>query len=225
MSVSSSQHELDPSLLEAFRYINSVPGKNIRGKLVDCFQLWLKVESDETLDKVKDIVGDLHNASLLIDDIEDNSKLRRGQPVAHSIFGIPQVINTANYVYFMALEKCHSLNNKKAMNVFVNELLNLHRGQGHDISVRCNTPQFVFISFWSISHMRSSGETTSSAQPKKNIAKWSRTKREVSFVWQYASCKPLHLPTKTLTLLPWSTISRSTFKFVTISSTWLTKST
>jgi geranylgeranyl diphosphate synthase type 3 len=69
----------------------------------------------------------------MIDDIEDNSKLRRGIPVAHSIFGVATVINGANYAYFLALEKCHALHNPQAMNVFVGELLNLHRGQGHDI--------------------------------------------------------------------------------------------
>jgi geranylgeranyl diphosphate synthase type 3 len=53
----------------------------------------------------------------MVDDIEDNSKLRRGIPVAHSIFGIPTVINGANYAYFLALEKCHALQNPQAMNV------------------------------------------------------------------------------------------------------------
>jgi len=131
-------HQPDPSLLEAYRYINEIPGKNIRGKLVDCFQLWYPVEDPHVLQQIKDIIGDLHNASLLVDDIEDNSKLRRGVPVAHSIFGIPAVINTANYVYFLALEKCHALHNPQAMEVFVGELLNLHRGQGHDIAWRDN---------------------------------------------------------------------------------------
>jgi hypothetical protein len=65
----------------------------------------------------QDIIGDLHNASLMIDDIEDNSKLRRGIPVAHSIFGIPSVINAANYAYFLALEKVHALENPEAMKV------------------------------------------------------------------------------------------------------------
>jgi geranylgeranyl diphosphate synthase, type III len=128
-------HETDAALLESFRYINAMPGKNVRGKLMDCFQLWIKVESPAVLDIIKDIVGDLHNASLMIDDIEDNSKLRRGIPVAHSIFGIPTVINAANYAYFLALEKCHALDNKQAMSMFVGELLNLHRGQGYDIMV------------------------------------------------------------------------------------------
>uniref|UniRef100_A0A7S3V3Z8 Geranylgeranyl pyrophosphate synthase n=1 Tax=Chaetoceros debilis TaxID=122233 RepID=A0A7S3V3Z8_9STRA len=131
-------HESDPSLLEAYEYVNSVPGKDVRGKLLDCFQLWLRVADPSVLQSIKDIIGDLHNASLLIDDIEDNSKLRRGQPVAHSIFGIPSVINCANYVYFIALDKCQRLDNPKAMTVFVSELLNLHRGQGYDIMWRDN---------------------------------------------------------------------------------------
>mmetsp|Transcript_21623 Transcript_21623/g.24973 ORF Transcript_21623/g.24973 Transcript_21623/m.24973 type:complete len:318 (+) Transcript_21623:71-1024(+) len=130
------RHIPDPALLEAYHYINSVPGKDVRGKLIDCFQLWFQVESEDILNSIKDIIGDLHNASLLVDDIEDNSKLRRGQPVAHSIFGIAPVINCANYVYFLALSKCQDLNNADASKVFVNELLNLHRGQGYDIMWR-----------------------------------------------------------------------------------------
>lgn len=164
----TSTHIPDPLLLEPFHYVNSVPGKDVRGKLIDCFQLWLQVpttntriskqeehqegqhegqheEEYEILQTIKDIVADLHNASLLIDDIEDNSKLRRGQPVAHNIFGIPPVINCANYVYFIALEKCQKRlsspscvggGNPKAMEVFISELLNLHRGQGYDIMWR-----------------------------------------------------------------------------------------
>jgi geranylgeranyl pyrophosphate synthase len=141
----SERHELDETLLEAFRYINSVPGKDVRGILVDCFQIWLNVTDATKLDQIKDIIGDLHNASLLIDDIEDNSKLRRGNPVAHSIFGVPNVINTANYVYFLALEKCQNLDNPRAMKVFVGELLNLHRGQGHDIVVRLSAAHTYYM--------------------------------------------------------------------------------
>jgi geranylgeranyl diphosphate synthase type 3 len=137
-SSNSPRHEADPRLLEAFHYVNSGGGKDVRGKLIDCFQLWLCVESSEVLQSVKEVVADLHNASLLIDDIEDNSVLRRGQPVAHNIFGVPTVINTANYCYFIALEKCQRLNSPEAMKVFVYELLNLHRGQGHDIMWRDN---------------------------------------------------------------------------------------
>lgn len=44
-----------------------------------------------------------------MDDVEDDSELRRGIPVAHTIYGIPQTINTANYVYFLAFEELFKL--------------------------------------------------------------------------------------------------------------------
>ena len=94
-------HEPDPMLLEAFHYINQVPGKDIRGKLIDAFQRWFKIPDDKVV-AIKELIGELHNASLLIDDIEDDSTLRRGIPVAHSIYGVPTTINCANYVYFLA---------------------------------------------------------------------------------------------------------------------------
>ena len=77
-----------------------------------------------------------------MDDIEDSSKLRRGVPCAHTIYGTANTINCANYVFFLALEKCHKLQSKEAMDVFVLELLNLHRGQGQDILWReeCRCP-------------------------------------------------------------------------------------
>lgn len=40
-----------------------------------------------------------------MDDVEDDAELRRGLPVAHTIFGVPQTINTANYVYFLAFDQ------------------------------------------------------------------------------------------------------------------------
>ena len=97
---SSLLHDQDSRCLEPFQYLLQMPGKDVRGSLIDCFQTWLQIPEDK-LALVKDIVGHLHTASLLVDDIEDNSRVRRGQPVAHSIFGIAQTINSANYVYFL----------------------------------------------------------------------------------------------------------------------------
>ncbi|GAB1206332.1 hypothetical protein APSETT445_005017 [Aspergillus pseudonomiae] len=81
----------------------------------------------------------------MIDDIQDSSKLRRGIPVAHSIFGVAQTINSANYAYFAAQEKLRELNRPKAYEVFTEELLRLHRGQGMDLywrdSLTCPTEE------------------------------------------------------------------------------------
>lgn len=140
-------HAVDDCCLGPFQYLCEVPGKNVRGMLIDAFQTWLQIP-EEKIRVIKGIVTELHNASLLIDDIEDNSRLRRGVPVAHSIFGVASTINCANYVYFIALEKCLMLGNAEAMNCTVSELLNLHRGQGQDItwrdSLQCPTEEEYF---------------------------------------------------------------------------------
>ncbi len=71
---------------------------------------------------------------LSIDDIQDGSKLRRGSPVAHDIFGTAQTINSANYVYFLAQRELFRLKDvPMALQAFNEELLNLHRGQGMDL--------------------------------------------------------------------------------------------
>eukprot|EP00164_Ancoracysta_twista_P004570 GFYU01006168.1.p1 GENE.GFYU01006168.1~~GFYU01006168.1.p1 ORF type:complete len:305 (-),score=93.89 GFYU01006168.1:191-1105(-) len=125
-------HDPVERLLEPYRYTCRMPGKQVRSKVIKAFELWLNIP-EEHEQVVKDIVESLHNASLIIDDIEDNSKLRRGNPVAHSVYGLPWSLNTANYVYFLALQKVHNTKNAEAMAVFTEELLNLHRGQGWDI--------------------------------------------------------------------------------------------
>ncbi|CAG2164907.1 unnamed protein product, partial [Oppiella nova] len=75
-----------------------------------------------------------------IDDIEDNSNLRRGTPTAHLIFGVGSTINCANYCYFLALQKIiqhiPETNRLNAIELFTNKLLDLHRGQGMDIHWR-----------------------------------------------------------------------------------------
>lgn len=45
----------------------------------------------------------LHAGSLMIDDIEDRSVLRRGGPAIHTIFGEPATINAGNALYFLPL--------------------------------------------------------------------------------------------------------------------------
>jgi geranylgeranyl pyrophosphate synthase len=111
------RHAVDDSLLEPYAYISSMPGKDVRGALIDCFDRWMRVSDARTLCDIKSIVSSLHDASLLIDDVEDGSNLRRGVPVSHAIFGIAPTINAANYVYFLALEKCMALNNGGALKV------------------------------------------------------------------------------------------------------------
>ena len=124
-------------LMKPYTYISEVPGKNIRLAFIHALNLWLNLTNDK-LDLIIRVVNMLHNSSLLIDDIEDNSDLRRGVPTAHKIYGIPMTINTANYMYFKALEELVLTNNIDVISVFTKEMNELHRGQGMDIFFRDN---------------------------------------------------------------------------------------
>ncbi|GIK04591.1 geranylgeranyl pyrophosphate synthetase [Aspergillus viridinutans] len=124
--------EYEKILMGPYDYMQQHPGKDIRRQLITAFNVWLQVPL-ESLSIITKVVGMLHTASLLVDDVEDNSALRRGIPVAHNIFGTAQTINSANYVYFLALQEAQKLNNPTAIDIFVQELLNLHRGQGMDL--------------------------------------------------------------------------------------------
>ena len=53
--------------------------------------------------------------------------------MAHSIFGVAQTLNSSNYVYFCALHELQRLRNARAIEIYTDELVNLHRGQGMDL--------------------------------------------------------------------------------------------
>ncbi|CAG7846589.1 Geranylgeranyl pyrophosphate synthase Short=GGPP synthase; Short=GGPPSase; AltName: Full=(2E,6E)-farnesyl diphosphate synthase; AltName: Full=Dimethylallyltranstransferase; AltName: Full=Farnesyl diphosphate synthase; AltName: Full=Farnesyltranstransferase; AltName: Full=Geranylgeranyl diphosphate synthase; AltName: Full=Geranyltranstransferase [Serendipita indica DSM 11827] len=136
-------------LLEPYTYMTSQPGKDFRTKMTAAFNDWLKVP-EEQLSLIAKIVQMLHNASLLMDDVEDDAQMRRGIPVAHKIYGVPQTINSANYVYFLAYKELFALrasdDSHEGLDEIVNEeFLNLHRGQGLEMfwrdSLQCPTEE------------------------------------------------------------------------------------
>merc|ERR1712086_523578 len=122
----------EQDLLGPYRYICEEGGKEIRSKFIRAFNLWLHI-SDETCEQVRQITQGLHNASLLVDDIQDSSRLRRGRPCAHLVYGVPHTINCANHVYFLALQEVLEMKNAQATKLFTQEMVELHRGQGLDI--------------------------------------------------------------------------------------------
>ncbi|KAF7278114.1 geranylgeranyl pyrophosphate synthase quemao isoform X1 [Rhynchophorus ferrugineus] len=133
----SNDPNQDEKLLEPFAYILQVPGKNIRAKLAGALNLWFKIP-EEKLTLITDIVQILHNSSLLLDDIQDNSILRRGIPVAHSIYGVASTINAANYASFIAFERVQKLDHPQAVSIALEQILELYRGQGMELYWRDN---------------------------------------------------------------------------------------
>ncbi|KAF3231420.1 hypothetical protein TWF192_003622 [Orbilia oligospora] len=117
--------------LKPYDYIKSMPSKGIRNVAIDALDIWYMVPQ-RSLEIVKNIIGMLHTSSLIIDDIEDCSELRRGQSSAHMVFGIPQSINTANYLFVKCLFEAQKLS-PSAVAISEDELRNLHIGQGLDL--------------------------------------------------------------------------------------------
>ncbi|MCL2231277.1 MAG: polyprenyl synthetase family protein [Treponema sp.] len=78
-----------------------------------------------------------HNASLIHDDIEDESDERRGKPAVHKIYGVDTAINSASFFYFLAsncIEHCQFDNKEKIHKLWLECMRRLHLGQAMDIN-------------------------------------------------------------------------------------------
>ncbi|KAL8827999.1 MAG: hypothetical protein Q9191_002849 [Dirinaria sp. TL-2023a] len=119
-------------ITKPFDYVKALPGKHFRAQILLAFNVWLQVDK-ESLGVIDKAIEMLHNASLLIDDIQDSSDLRRGSPAAHRIFGTAQSINAANYMCFMAQQELLKLQKPEVLQIYLEEILNAHRGQGIEL--------------------------------------------------------------------------------------------
>ncbi|KAL4806051.1 terpenoid synthase [Aspergillus unguis] len=128
----SSATDAQQILQQPIDYLRSVPSKNVRGTNIQAVNVWVKAP-EAVLNQVEALIGHLHDSSLLLDDIQDNSDLRRGRPTAHRVFGMPQTINAATYALTLAFQKSAGLIQAIPTNEFFEELQNLHLGQAIDL--------------------------------------------------------------------------------------------
>jgi len=119
-------------LLAPFNYVYLQNGKKMRDQFISGINHWYKLETS-LASKISVLWDKLHNASLVIDDIEDYSELRRGKPAAHLVYGVPLSINAANYMYFEVLGDLMELKNPEDITIFTEQMLILHHGQGMDL--------------------------------------------------------------------------------------------
>jgi len=83
----------------------------------------------------------VHNGTLIIDDIEDASELRRGKPCTYKLFGVDIAVNAGNAMYYLPLLPLMA---KKAelpaetvrdiYEIYAAEMINLSMGQAMDIA-------------------------------------------------------------------------------------------
>ncbi|KAK2025341.1 geranylgeranyl pyrophosphate synthase [Colletotrichum zoysiae] len=113
-------------------YISSMPSKGVRSALIDALNVWLHVPP-AAIKTITSVVNALHNASLILDDLEDNSPLRRGLPAAHIIFGQAQSINSANFMFVRAVQEVARDLSAAALTAVLEELEGLYLGQSWDL--------------------------------------------------------------------------------------------
>jgi geranylgeranyl diphosphate synthase type 3 len=123
---------MEDILLEPVNYYKRQKGKNIRKVLGDLFGKLLGVSSSN-IELVNKLINDFHNASLVIDDIEDNGTLRRNEPCAHLKYGTPLSINAGYYSIFKTLMQITQNFSQQTSNKIISYLHYLHEGQGMDI--------------------------------------------------------------------------------------------
>lgn len=81
----------------------------------------------------------IHNGTLMVDDIEDDSKVRREKPCTHILYGLDIAINAGNAMYYLPLltlvkSKFSATKLKKIYEIYVLEMINLSFGQAMDIA-------------------------------------------------------------------------------------------
>ena len=81
----------------------------------------------------------IHAGSMVVDDIEDDSPVRRGGPALHRVFGVPLALNAGNWMYFFPFELVAALSLPAADELglrrrMTRTMLDCHYGQALDLA-------------------------------------------------------------------------------------------
>ncbi|EJT79122.1 hypothetical protein GGTG_04211 [Gaeumannomyces tritici R3-111a-1] len=125
------------ALMDPCNYICSMPSKGVRSLLIQSLRVWFPT-SEESVAHIQRIVDLLHNSSLILDDIEDGSGLRRSFPATHVVYGEAQAINSATYMFVQAVQLVRRLRNDSSLDLLLEELECLFLGQSWDLYWRHN---------------------------------------------------------------------------------------
>ncbi|XP_045501449.1 geranylgeranyl pyrophosphate synthase-like [Colias croceus] len=128
---SSVKPHLEEELLLPYTHVIQNSSKGFRSRIAEAFNHWLKVPDDK-MREAAEIIKMYSDCSLILDDVQDNTTIRRGIPAAHCVYGVPWAINTSIHVFTLLMVKCCKLG-EKAQRIFSEHSLELLRGQGKEI--------------------------------------------------------------------------------------------
>lgn len=131
---------LDRGLHRPVQSFLSRRGKALRASLMGhCYRI--AGGADDVPSQAVTAIELLHAGSLIVDDIEDRSQVRRGQPTLHRQIGLPLALNTGNWMYFRALEILGDLTFEHAemdqlLLRTISTVRECHEGQAIDLTAR-----------------------------------------------------------------------------------------
>ncbi len=129
------------ALLGPLREFLSRPGKELRSRIVELGFVLGGGEPGAMPESLPLLIEILHAGSLIVDDIEDNSQLRRGKPALHRLHGVSVALNAGNWLYFWPQVLLSRMSLSSAARLEAHEricecLLRCHEGQALDLTVR-----------------------------------------------------------------------------------------
>ena len=95
---------MEKLLLEPYLYTSQLPGKGMRTIFSKICGQHYNI-SDELIQQVDNDVGCIHTASIMIDDLEDGSEVRRGEKTSHIVYGNGWTINSSFLALFQMLNR------------------------------------------------------------------------------------------------------------------------
>lgn len=130
----------DSALLGPARDIVARSGKGVRSRLLEHSWILGGGEPGALPELLPVAIELLHVGSLVIDDIEDDSAMRRGEPTLHRRYGLPRALNTGNWLCFLAFACLSRLPLEPEDRLALHEemtlgLVRCHQGQALDISI------------------------------------------------------------------------------------------
>jgi len=141
------QEILRMALLNPVKELTFNPGKRVRAQLVNLGYRMVgegktpSVTAARQCRTCAEVVELIHAGSLVVDDIEDGSQMRRGRPALHVRFGLPIALNAGNWLYFWPFQMLKELELPPDRLIFLYEhyhqtLLKAHFGQALDLGAR-----------------------------------------------------------------------------------------
>ena len=133
-------------------YIINSGGKRIRPLIATLAANALNVKSEKTT-KLAAIIEFIHTATLLHDDVVDESDLRRGKKTANSIFGNAASVLVGDFLYTRSFQMMTELQNIKVMDVLSCATNVIAEGEVLQL-MNCNNPDTTEKSYMDVIYFK-----------------------------------------------------------------------